>query len=384
MALLKERGRRISLWVHRWLGLLVGPLFMLLALTGSLLVFYVELDAVVEPRLNLQVPTAEVNSWQRVLDGLVQAHPDRINGWRIELPPEGRGVVTARYLRPVESAGAFFAPLVVSVHPATGEVLASRLWGDFLATWLYDLHYSLLTGASGRTVVGVAGLLLAAVTVLGVLLWWPRRGHWRTALAVKWNAAAPQRRHYDLHKWLGLGSGFVVLMLALTGSALALPDWVEPLFRSSGASSMPLVSAPRDADRAMLSLDDVLVAAHQQYPEAVPRWVDTPASGSAVFRLRMWLPGDPSRRFPHSYLWLHGQTGELLAVRDFRLQPPGETALAWLHPLHNGEALGLAGRIVVLLAGLVPVGLFWTGLLRWRDRRRARVAAQARSRQLGP
>lgn len=50
----------------------------------------------------------------------------------------------------------------------------------------------------------------------------------------------------------------------------------------------------------------------------------------------------------------------------------------WLHPLHNGEALGLFGRWVACLAGLLPGLLFVTGCLRWCHKRRVRRATASR------
>jgi uncharacterized iron-regulated membrane protein len=51
--------------------------------------------------------------------------------------------------------------------------------------------------------------------------------------------------------------------------------------------------------------------------------------------------------------------------------------LAWLHPLHNGEAFGLAGRVLACVAGLLPLLLMVTGVQRWADRRRAGRARSA-------
>lgn len=378
MPRLVARHRLIWLRLHRWLGLGLGGVFVLLGLTGSLLVFYTELDRQITPELAAVDPAAPITSWQAVLDALQRAHPQRDRSWRIELPPEGRGLVTARYLQPAETQGQQFAPLLVSVDPARGEVVASRFWGQFFATWVFDLHYTLLAGEGGLAVVGVLGLLMTLMLIAGLMLWWPRRGQWRAALRLRL-AGSAARRHYDLHKLLGVGGSIVLLVLALTGFALALPNVVAPLFRALGsAPAMPPISVPREPGVPLLSLDDALQRAQCHWPEAVPRWVDTPAAGSAVLRVRVWLPGDPSRRFPRSYVWLNAQTGELLATRDARQQPAGDAALAWLHPLHNGEAFGLAGRMLACVAGLLPLGLMWTGWLRWRDRRRAARVQAAR------
>jgi uncharacterized iron-regulated membrane protein len=276
-------------------------------------------------------------------------------------------------LKPDETAGAYFSPLLVSVNPATGQVLASRFWGQFAATWVFDLHYTLLAGETGLWLVGLLGLLMTLLLVAGLLLWWPRRGQWGAALRLCLRGS-PQRRHYDLHKLMGLCGGVLLLVLALTGAALALPSWVEPLARQMGVPlAMPSVLQPREHGRPLLTLDEVLSRVHSHLPAGVPRWVDTPAASSAVFRVRLALPGDPSRRFPRSYVWVHGHSGEILAVRDARLGSAGDTVLHWLHPLHNGEAFGLTGRVLACVAGLLPLGLVWTGWLRWRDRRRARA-----------
>ena len=84
------------------------------------------------------------------------------------------------------------------------------------------------------------------------------------------------------------------------------------------------------------------------------------------------VPGEPSRRFPRSNVWIDPYTGRVLAVRDERRDSGGDTVLAWLHPLHGGEALGLAGRWLVFVSGLLPAVLFGTGVWRWAIRRRRR------------
>lgn len=379
MALLTGAPRRLALRLHRWLGLGLGALFVLLGLTGSFLVFYTEIDAAIEPALALPGPEPRVTSWQAVLDALQRAHPQRDRGWRIELPPEGRGLVTARYLQPVESEGAFYRPLLATVDPSTGQVLTNRFWGEFLATWLYDLHYTLLAGDTGRQLVGVIGLALLLALVLGLALWWPRAGHWRAALRVRLRGSA-QRRHYDLHKLAGVGGGALLLVLALTGVALALPEWVEPpLQRLSPPLALPKPQLPRQPGLPLITLDQALASAQAHWPESQARWVDTSAAGSALYRVRLWLPGGPSQRFPRSYLWVDGHTGAVIASRDARQQSASDAVLAWLHPLHNGEAFGLPGRLLACAAGLVPLLLALTGLQRWLDRRRARQTPARRT-----
>ena len=91
MALLKSHARSASLRLHRWLGLALGPAFVLLGLSGSLLVFYVEIDAAIDPALRNAVAEPASGqpptSWQPVVEALQRAHPQRD---RCKSPPTTR------------------------------------------------------------------------------------------------------------------------------------------------------------------------------------------------------------------------------------------------------------------------------------------------------
>ncbi|MCI5108011.1 MAG: PepSY domain-containing protein, partial [Pseudomonadales bacterium] len=50
---------------------------------------------------------------------------------------------------------------------------------------------------------------------------------------------------------------------------------------------------------------------------------------------------------------------------DIRELPAGNVFLTWMFPLHNGDALGLPGRLLVFFSGLLMAGLFATGVYMW-------------------
>lgn len=359
------------LWLHRWLGLGLGVWFMLLGITGSALVFYPALEPLFDARITPRAAASSV-SIEAVAHALSQAHPQRSAGWRIELPAPGQALVTARYLKPVETAGQYFAPLLATVDGRTGEVLANRFWGQTVMTWLYDLHYTLLLGEPGHKAVAVAGLLLMASTLSGLWLWWPRPGHWRTALHFKRDASAP-RRVYDLHKWSGLIAVPFLLVLGLTGAVLGWPAVADPVIAwFSAPTAVPAPVSLSDARLPRLPVDTVLQRLHTQWPQAQVRWIDVPgAAPEAAYRARVRHPGDPGDRFPSSVVWLDARTAEILAVRHPDHFSGGDVFKQWMHPLHSGEAFGLAGRVVVCASGVLPLMLAVTGWLRWRHKQRA-------------
>lgn len=372
---MSDRRRRLITRIHLWTGLLLGGLFGLFGLTGSALVFYRGVDAWMHPAVR-QAPGAQPRSWEAVYQALRAARPDRAGAWRIEVPPEG-GAIPARYMATRESTARGFAPLQAWVDPASDRVVRQEIWGERGMTWIYDLHYRLLAGQAGATIVGIIGLLALLLMGSGLCLWWPAKGRLGKALTLKPHAAV-QRRVYDLHTLPG-AYGFALLAgVTLTGTLLGLPGQVRPtlaqvvsLFRQPQLRSTP-AGAPR------IPVDAAVAAAMRRFPEARLAWIETPADAAGTYRINLAQAFEPSRRFPRTNVWVDQYSGHVLALRDPRHDSWGDVLLNWLHPLHNGEALGLPGRLLVFLGGLLPAALFATGVLRWRHKARAHMRTRAR------
>lgn len=182
---------------------------------------------------------------------------------------------------------------------------------------------------------------------------------------------APRRAgsgFYDWHKLTGIGALVLLLVVTGTGVLLDLPDQVRPLL----ARVSPLFETPKPAvvpTGNMLPVDTLVGIARRRFPDGKLAWIETPARPSAPIRINLARPGEPSRRFPRTNVWLDPYSGQILGVRDGLSEGGGDVLLNWLHPLHGGEAFGLAGRLLALAAGLAPIALFVTGLLRWWRRR---------------
>jgi len=376
-----RRLRLREIWVrlHLVLALSVGLVFVLAGLTGSVLVFYVEIDRWLNPQLVVESGVVgnvgPRQSHETVFRAIRAAHPNRDGSWRLEMPMADDAPVTARYYRPVETAHLAFAPLMVSVDPFSLQVRASRLWGDTAMTWLYDLHYALLLDRDGRTVLGVTGIALMLSLASGMYLWWPRAGRYAGALTFK-RRAGSARRTYDLHKLGGIYGAVVLAVVVGSGVLLELSNWVNPLIdRASPLFRTPAVQSQRNADAPRLAVDDAVRVALMNFPGASLRWIETPDGPAGTYRINLRAGDEPGVRFPRTNVWIDQYSGEVLAIRDRQFNSAGDTLLDWLHPLHSGEAFGMAGRIVVAISGLLPLLLFVTGVMRWRQKRHARGIA---------
>ena len=373
---LRRRWRARWLDVHLVLGLSVGIVFTLLGVTGALLVFYVEIDGALNP-LPAGSSDGVRRSHEAVFQALRQAHPSRDRAWRLEMPMAAGQPVTARYYRAPEKARLAFAPLVVQVDPVTLRVGPARFWGEFAMTWIYDLHYTLLLDRTGKTMLGILGLTLLVSLATGLWLWWPSGRRWRSALQWK-RQAGPARRIYDLHTLTGVYGALVLLVIVLTGVMLEVPGWVNPwIDRVSPLRAAVLPRSSMEGRAHRIDVDEAVRVGQTRFPSAELRWIETPDGTEGAYRINLHQRGEPGRRFPKTNVWVDQYTGAVLAVRDPRTDRAGDTMLAWLHPLHSGEALGLPGRLLVLASGLAPGILLITGCLRWRHKRRAAQAARS-------
>ncbi|CBS90911.1 PepSY-associated TM helix domain-containing protein [Azospirillum lipoferum] len=370
----RQRIRRIVLTLHLSLGLVVGGLLALTALTGSLLVFYVDIDRMLTPEL--VIPAGQMDGrmdpvpLDLVVQALREAHPQRTGGWRLELPHGPDHPIMARYMKPEETASKSFAPLMVAVNPYSGEVLSSRFWGRTAMTWTYDLHYLLLAGDTGRMVLTAGGIASLLILASGVYLWWPAAGKRGRALLPRIRSGFV-RQVFDIHVLTGVYGLAVLLPLIVTGLVMEQPDWVKPMVeRLSPLTPAPAIASGREGRE--VGADAALAAALARFPQAEPRWVEVPAQAGGAYHIRLFQAGEPGWRFPKTSVWVNGGDGTILELRDPTRWTFGDAFFGWQHPLHNGECFGLCCRILVAAGGLLPALLLATGVVRWRQKKRTR------------
>lgn len=359
--------------LHLWMGLILGLPFAVLALTGALLVFYIEIDAALHPAMRapttLPPPGWTSQVWDQALDTVHTQWPRAHGKWSFEVTGR-QGAIPARYYPPTSGHAAGHHgpdPMMVWLSPDGRQVLRQDQWGDYLMTFIYDIHRNLLAGDVGNYVVGWIGVATLFLLITGIMAWWPR-GSWRKALALKPRASSI-RRLYDLHKLLGLSSALLLLILAGTGALLALPAEKTWLLDKLVAPVVPVPSPASTATRGLqVPIAQALAAGQAALPGARLAWIDVPGPGDGVFRLRAQVAGDPTERFPYSFVFVDQYSGKVLAVHDARQGSASTTVSNWIRPLHDASVGGLPTRILGVIIGLFPVALLVTGFLRWRQR----------------
>jgi uncharacterized iron-regulated membrane protein len=377
--------RAILTRLHRTLGLAIAVFLALAGLSGSIIVFYQELDRSLNPEL-FQVPvSAETLSPSHLAERVEQQLPGaHVTLMTLSMPKD-----RAAELWVLPAAGTLPYDQVFA-DPSSGRVLGKRAWGKFELSRaaampvLYLFHYTLkLPGFLGVYLMGIIGCIWAIDCFVAFALTLPRGApfwkKWKPSWRIKY-AASPFRLQFDLHRAGGLWLWAILLILATSGVALNLPDQVfRPVVGMFATLSPTLdelrphlakVHAPR------LSFDDALKLARQEaHTESfAPRFIFH-AAEHGVYGVGYGAHGDKGMGgWGLSYLYFDDRTGAI-ALR----QPAGEGRASDIYAgmqyqLHSGRVLGWPGRILVCLTGLAVTMLSITGVYIWLRKRRARIA----------
>ena len=385
--------RRALLHLHRWAGLAMAAFLTLAGLTGSVIAFQGELDAWLNPMLFHAHAKGPPLSLDQLAERLNAQDPRaEINYIAFRVGP-GESIPT--FIRPRPDPAGGNPPVLdfneVFLDPATGSVLGRRLWGaccfasDRLLPFLYRFHYTLAAGEAGEWLMGSIAILWALDCFIGLSLTFPRGrpflGKWRIAWAIKRHAGG-HRLTLDLHRAVGLWLWFLLLLMAITGVALALQ---EEVFRPALGSVMELTPSPFElargrptpvSGRTRIGLDRaVAIAAAESERRG---WGIAP---SAVFNAAMFStytvyffpsPTDRGAGLGRPVIYLDDSSGDILQVDVPGEGKAGDAVLSFQFPFHSGQILGLPGRIAISVLGLTVATLSVTGVLVWARKRRAR------------
>lgn len=365
--------RRAVRLVHLWLAFVVGSLVVLVCVTGSVLVYEEELDRLLDPSFfdrETKGPSGEPGSRIALgrIVGAARAHRSDARLVFLDFCHLPRGPAIAN----MQSPGAGRSQL--AVDPKTGDVIGERPKWRFLGI-VRGLHIDLLAGDAGYTVVGIAGVVLLAMMLSGLYLWWPRNRRWRVVLTLK-RRASPIRRHFDLHRVFGAYTFVPMLVAVLTGVILVFPGYTVDLVLTEPYPEPPplrVVDPTRELDP-----DRLIPIARGEIPDGKVLLIHFPREDRPFYSVsfRSFENGHPRGR---SYVHVYPDTGEVRWAKATRgASLSYQLRMEWLVPTHSGDVAGHWGKVPILASGLAPVGLLITGLVIW-TRRRAAARQQIRA-----
>jgi uncharacterized iron-regulated membrane protein len=222
--------RRALFQIHLWSGIAAGLYLLVISLTGSLLVYRVELHKMFSRPPVTVIPLGERLSDDQLKEAAMRAFPNYkvTNVWPAKKPEQAVEIWLDR-----DRAGTALHRIF---DPYTGKNLGppDPAMVRFIV-WLASLHDDLLTGDTGRKFNGAGAIALTLLSLTGIVIWWPGISSWRRSLGVdlrsNWKLF-----NWNLHSAVGFWSFLLVLMWAVSGIYLAFPnpfqnvvDYLQPL-----------------------------------------------------------------------------------------------------------------------------------------------------------
>lgn len=393
--------------LHRWIGLATAFFLFVSGLTGAVISFDHELDALLNPALyHAHSEHDGVTGVQSPLQlaAQVEAADPRVHITYMPLAAEPEHT-TMFFVTPRVDPGTgalYDLPFnQMALDPVSGELQATRMWGAVSLTrqgllpFLYKLHYSMhLPFAFGiETGILFMGLIAIAWTLdCFIALWisFPSRKRWRRSFQFSFRKGS-RRAVFDLHRSSGVWLWVPLLVLAITAVSMNLGDEVvRPVVGLfSELSTDPFAErSPTPLNEPIapqISRAEVIATASA---EAQRRGWDAPpgalfyAPNHGVYGVGFFSPGHDHGDGGLGNPWLYFDSADGAPVGAVT---PGEGSLGDLFmqaqfPLHSGRIAGMPGRILVSLLGLVVAMLSATGVILWARKRVGSARAARRSR----
>jgi uncharacterized iron-regulated membrane protein len=385
-------NRLRTLWwaIHRWIAILLCVLLVPIAISGALLVWHDELDALVHPA-RFAVTGNSTGPISSYLDNARKALPAGFAPMVVRFPAEDDRPVTV--LARGDESGARQL-LTVYLDPPSGRVLDVVNFRSSFFGFLHRFHENLTVPEySGRAIVGWAGVGMLILSLSGLWLWWPRNGVLRAGL--RWRRAG-DATIANLHYLLGFWIALPLTLVSLTGIYLSFPQTA----RSAMSAIAPMnPQAGRPILAAQLARETQLTPDAALDRGAKPGWrpsalflatlqsergerneraeqrserPDRSERPAATWRAQLRDPGSNDI----ATVIVNDRDGTARSLPD---PLAGDRAAQWIRALHEGSRGGPLWQIAVFLTGVFPPIFAVTGIVMWLRRRRRTTMAKRSS-----
>lgn len=264
------------------------------------------------------------------------------------------------------------------ISPYDGKVLRKWKTSESWVEILGQLHMVLLWQAKGMLVNTYGGILSCILLISGLWLWWPKTiGQLRTRLSLK-RGVSLKRTMNDLHNLIGVGGLVFLIMASATGSVFGIWEAVK-------ASTYQALRTPLPPE-APLAVPVPARASRLPYLALVAK-VESAMPGARLMHLA--YPAKPEQpisaygavdegRSVYVSITLDPYTGNVLQREDAREGGSAGDVMRWIHFLHLGQWGGFPIKVLYAALGLLPLGLYITGVTRYFARKAPKRTAKGR------
>ncbi|WP_288408446.1 PepSY-associated TM helix domain-containing protein [uncultured Herbaspirillum sp.] len=398
--------RALLVLLHRWFGLTVAVFLFIAGVTGALISWDHELDAWLNPQL-FHAHSADHPEAGQPMPGLelaqrVEAAEPKLRVTYVLTQAEP-GHTISMMVEPRIDAATGKLPVLdynqIAVDPVTGEIQGRRMWGaislsrENLLPFLYKLHYTMQLPAvggieTGVWLMGIIGIVWTLDCFIALYLSFPNWRSWRKSLVLRWREGG-HKLNFDLHRSGGVWIWGLLLVLAVTSVSMNLEHQVmRPLLQSvstltAGPFDTRTPIAPDKVPEPRISREQAVALGRAQGQKL---GLTEPVGGVfysgmfGVYGVGFFQSGNDHGDVGLGNAWLYfdAMSGAYEGGKIPGRGSAGDIFLQAQFPLHSGRILGLTGRVLISLMGVLVAMLSVTGVVIWARKRRARLQQRQR------
>ena len=362
--------RTAIFWTHLAIGLVAGIFIINMAASGILIAYQKPITAFAER--NQRTVTAPAGAAHLDVEALVA----KVQAAR----PAAHLSGVVLYSDPTAAAMLYVGRdnNVIYANPYTGVVLgegqkAVRGFFQFVTSWHRWLALEGTARPIGQAITGTLSIAYFALLFTGLILWLPKqwsrsRVRQGALLNLKLRGKAS---NWNWHNVVGLWFAPLLLLVTMTGIIMS-HDWAgDLLFRLTGNP----VSAHRGEGGRSAGRDAGGAATLPDLGGINPLWTQAEKQVTSWHSISLRFPrsedapvtflidrGDGSRPDTVAQLALDRDTGEVVRWQPYATENAGQKLRSWMRPIHTGEAGGILGESMAVVAALGGIILAWTGL----------------------
>ena len=366
--------------IHQFIGLSLGAIFVLIGLSGAVLVYRETIDENLNSQLLLVEPKhqSKILPLKDIFEAAKRIIPADARVERITLPRNSTAAASVTYISETDDLDTYVYE--VFVDPYTSEVKGQRLkihgddqFSQPIIPILMGFHWTLLLGANKAYFIGSIAIFVFLSVLAGYYLWLPTNGNWQMGMRIKWKATK-QRIIFDIHRVVGFCIGSILLISLFTGVAMIFKPVTREIVGLVSPANIEIDFGKSNnfGNNLPIDLSKVVDIADKVFPEGRLHWVLLPTSPTGVYVVGKQSANEPNVTKTYRNVGIDQYTGEITQIQDRNKFNFGSKFMEWLFPLHTGEFIGAYSRPLFVAVGLSPLILFLTGLLRWLSKRRVR------------
>lgn len=332
--------------IHLWVGITFGLVASISGISGAMYVWQPELSSALNPELLKMKNIDSLNDaiFLKTASSLTTTHSDSIS--KMFLPYREQQTISIEFKNGKTNY----------YNSENGQFLGEKSTSIVFFEDLLKLHRTLFIPKIGKYVTGTSTIIfLLLILVSGIYIWYKT---YSAALKNGFKIKCKSKKNkfnFDLHKVLGVSFFIPLLTIAFTGAYFTYNSYYK---------------------KALSVLDSKTILKQETQTNNPSSFKEILLDSDKCYALRaIYYPKDANDNYRFRYIESRfkkqglRKTKELtvstnlktVSLTDYSNDVSSNRVAAQFYPVHIGEIAGLFGRILVFIAGLIPITLYITG-----------------------